>query len=143
MPDAEAVDVAVGILNRLEQDRVELVGVPKRLSLGGHVHELAVLEKGLGVGEGDREDVRQTSAGELDGEGRALPLVLHPDDVDVGVCLLELLLLSREGLVGGRVRSRRERGDADLGLSAPGSCGAGRERGDRRERCRSSEHLAV
>ena len=110
----------------------------------GDVHQLPVLEQRLGVGERHREHVGQAAAGELHGEGRSLPLVLDADDVDVGVELLELGLLRLERLVRGGVGSRRERGDAQLGLAVgPAARGAAREGGHGDERCRSSDHLAV
>ena len=132
----EAEDVAVVAGDAVEDDRVELVGVAELLDLLGDVHELTVLEQRLGVGERNREHVGQAAARELHGEGRALPLVLDADDVDVGVLVLELRLLRGEGLVGGGVGAGREGGDAKFGLAAvvPPPARAGDERADRRQR---------
>ena len=138
----EPEDVAVAVLHGVEDDRVELVGVAELLDLLGHVHELAVLEQGLRVGERHGEDVGQAAAGELHGEGRALPLVLDTDDVDVGVLLLELRLLRGERLVGGGVGAGREGGDAELGLAAVARrrprCRRRARRPSRTRRCRRS-----
>ena len=140
----EPVD-PVPVRHGVEDDRVELVGIAELLDLVGDVHELAVLEQGLRVGEGNGEDVGEASARELHGERRPLPLVFDTDDVDVGVLLLELLLLLGEGRVRGLVRAGRERGDAEFGLAvgvaatraAGGECAYHRNRGEAGDRDRS------
>jgi hypothetical protein len=139
----EAEDVAISVLDAAQDDGVELVEVAEVLGLLRDVGELPVLEQRLAVGEGDHEDIGQAAGGELRGEGRAGPVVLDTDDVDVGVLLLELRLLCGERLVRRGVGAGREGRNTEFGLAgaaAPARATRG-ERGDHRDRRDDRKHL--
>ena len=109
----DGVDVAVAVLDRLQHVGVELVGVRQLLELGRDVLQLAALDQGRAVGEGDLEGRRQRVAGELRTERGDVPLPLLGVDGDVRVGGLELLDPGQERLPGLGLGLGRQVADAD------------------------------